>query len=249
MKKAKELEIPDFLKYKYNRMGDGWHNHKIELPRDKIFYTVVTIMRANPPHVNHTAMLRELCNKSVNVKINLGSSNQFNEKNPFRIEERQEMIDLALKNYYDNYEILRLPDFGDDEEWFNYLYKINDSFSEILSNNQGDLEIYERYQHEIGQDGKKYKKYDILFPTDIISQDEMDYATGVWQNGLFVQTKKPLYVSGTFVRAAIVNDWDWENFVDEEVADYLKRSDLVARVKKTCKNLEGITLEELEEGR
>lgn len=238
-----ELEIPDFLKHKYRHISEGWQDDKLELPNDKIFNKVVAIMRANPPHVNHTLMLRELCRKAVGVKINLGSSNRFNKKNPFKIEEREKMMKLSLADH-DNYDILRLPDFDDDDAWFNYLYKTNKPFSEILSNNPYDLKIYQRFQ-----ENPDYNKFDTLYPTDILPQEDMIYATGIWKNGVFAQTKKPLYVSGTFTRAAIVNDWDWESFVDEKVANYIKKNNLVKRIKEYCSNLEGITLDELEEGR
>lgn len=244
IKKQEELEIPDFLKYKYRHIRDGWQDDKIELPDDKIFNKVVAIMRANPPHINHTLMLKELCKKAVNVKINLGSSNKFNEKNPFKIEEREEMMDLSLNGEYDNYEILRIPDFGDDDEWFKYLYKINKPFSEILSNNQYDLKIYKRFQKNPG-----YDNFDIIHPTDILSQEDMVYTTGIWKDGMFVQARKPMYVSGTFTRAAIVNDWNWEKFIDEKVVKYIKKNGLVARIKNFCSDLEGITLQDLEEDR
>ena len=81
-----KLDIPGFLKYKYAHKGEVSDDYQRVLPDDKIFGEVVTIMRANPPHINHTNMLRELCRKSVFVRVNLGSSNKFNEKNPFKIE-------------------------------------------------------------------------------------------------------------------------------------------------------------------
>ena len=90
---AREIrEIPELVRYKYRHIGTQWTDDQIELPSNKIFYTVVAIMRANPPHINHTLMLRELCDQAVNVKLNLGSANKFDKKNPFRIEEREEMM-------------------------------------------------------------------------------------------------------------------------------------------------------------
>ncbi|VVB78003.1 Nicotinamide-nucleotide adenylyltransferase [uncultured archaeon] len=145
-----KLDIPEFLQYKYAHAGEAVDDYQRILPDDKIFGEVVTIMRANPPHINHTNMLRELCKKSVFVKVNLGSSNKFNEKNPFKIEERQDMIELALKGHCKNYEIKPLPDFGDDNAWFNHLWKINHPFTEVISNNQYDLNIYRKNQFEGG---------------------------------------------------------------------------------------------------
>ncbi|MBI5148956.1 hypothetical protein HZA33_04725 [Candidatus Pacearchaeota archaeon] len=242
----KTIEIPEFLKDKYKH--GGWQDGKIALPNDKIFLIAVTIMRANPPHINHTAMLRELCRKAMYVRINIGSSNKFDRKNPFKAEEREEMLDLALKDEFNNYELVFLPDFDDDERWFQYLVKHNKNFTEILSNNDYDLKIYQAHQFKT-ENGNKHRLYDILHPVDIIDQDKMEYVDGVWQDGLFVQTNKPLYVSGTFVRAAIVNNWGWQNFVDEPVAEYIKQNNLVERIKKYCPELKRMALEEFETGR
>lgn len=239
----KYIEIPDFLKHKYRHARDGWQDNKIELLDDKIFNQVVAIMRANPLHINHTLMLRRLCDQAVYAKINLGSSNKFNEKNPFKVEEREDMVKIALRDY-DNFEVLRLPDFGEDDEWFNCLYKNNKPFSEILSNNDYDLKIYKRYQED-----PAYNRFDILYPTDILPQEDMEYAVGIWDKGRFIQARKPMYTSGTFVRAAIVNDWNWKDFLDEKVADYIKKNGLDNRLKEMCKGLDGITLAKLEEDR
>ncbi len=213
---------------------------EIELPKDKIFHTIVTVMRANPPHLNHTLMLKELCDKAVEVKLNLGSSNIFNERNPFKIEEREEMINIALDGYK-NIHIYRLPDFGDADKWYQYLYKINEPFTDILSGNPYDIQIYKRHQEK--------DDFDIIHPKNIVDKDNVIYTDGIWKNRLFLKAKKPLYVSGTFVRSAIVNNWEWENFVEEKVTDYIKKNDLIKRVKKCCSGLEGITLQKLGEDR
>jgi len=245
MAKKTTLEIPDFLKDKYRHIGTGepWGDHKIELPNDKIFDNVVAIMRANPLHMNHTLMLRRLCDQAVYAKINLGSSNKFNEKNPFKIEEREQMVKIALRDY-DNFDVLGLPDFGQDDEWFQCLYKNNKPFSEVLSNNQSDLKIYERYQEAPG-----YDRFDIIYPTDILPQEDMLYVDGIWDKGKFIQARKPMYTSGTFVRATIVNNWNWQDFLDKKVAEYIKKNGLDTRLKQMCKGLEGITLAKLEEDR
>lgn len=243
------VDIPQTLRDKYRHYGEKWSDKKIELPDDKMFYEVVAIMRGNPPHANHTAMLRELCSRSVKLKLNLGSSNKFDKKNPFKIEEREEMMALALGEY-NNYELLRLPDVGNDEQWFKNLWKVNKSFTEIMSNNQSDLNIYRKYQFEKDDHGIKTKKYDILSPTDVLDSSKMIYVKGILQYGaIFKATKKPMYVSGTFVRAAMVNDWNWEDFVDQPVAEYIRKNNLVERVKEFCPELDGITLEKLDDGR
>jgi nicotinamide mononucleotide adenylyltransferase len=193
-------------------------------------------------------MLRELCDKSLHVNVNLGSSNKFDKKNPFKIEEREAMINLALCDY-DNYELRRLPDFDSDDPWVEHLFKINRPFSEIISNNQYDLNIYRRFQFKDGIKSKDTIEYEIISPTDIVPQDKMLYTEKVKIGGTYVKTRKPMYVSGTFVRSAMVNDWNWEDFVDKKIAKYINENDLVSRIKEYCENLKGITLEKLEEDR
>jgi nicotinamide mononucleotide adenylyltransferase len=246
---AKKIEIPRFLEYKYAHPGEAVDSYQKILPYDKCFGSVVTIMRANPPHINHTNMLRALCEKSQFVKVNLGSSNKFNEKNPFKIEEREAMIELALRGHHRNCEIKPLPDFGEDEQWFNHLWKINDPFTEIISNNNYDLGIYKRYQFIGDVKSKETIRYEILQPGDVFPKEEMLYVERVRINGRNVSTRKPMYVSGTFVRAAMVNDWNWEDFMDERISDYIVRNGLVDRIKKLLPKLKGIPLEQLEEDR
>jgi nicotinamide mononucleotide adenylyltransferase len=246
---TKKIEIPNFLKYKYAHAGEEVDSYQKILPDDKIFGEVVTIMRANPPHINHTNMLRTLCEKSLFVRVNLGSSNKFNEKNPFKIEERENMIELALKGNYNNYEIKSLPDLPDDKQWFDYLWGINNPFSEIISNNNYDLGIYRRFQFEGGVKSRDTIRYEILQPEEVFPKEEMLYVEGVRMDGKYVSTRKPMYVSGTFVRAAMVNNWNWDNFLDKKIADYIKNNNLVDRVKQLLPNLKGIPLEQLEEDR
>lgn len=246
---VKKLEIPEFLQYKYAHAGEVVDSYQKVLPNDKVFGEVVTIMRANPPHINHTNMLRTLCEKSVFVRVNLGSSNKFNEKNPFKIEEREAMIELALKGHHRNYEIKPLPDFPDDEQWFDHLWEINNPFSEIISNNNYDLGVYKRFQFEGGVKSKDTIRYEILQPEEVFPKEKMLYVEKVKINGRCAPTRKPMYVSGTFVRAAMVNDWNWEDFLDKKIADYIKRNNLVDRIEQLLPKLKGIPLEQLEENR
>jgi len=246
---TKRIEIPRFIQYKYAHSGEEVNDSQRILPDNKAFGEVVTIMRANPPHINHTNMLRALCDKSVFVKVNLGSSNKFNERNPFKIEEREAMIELALKGHCKNYEIKPLPDFGEDEDWFNHLWKINTPFSEIISNNSYDLRVYREHQFEGNVKSRETIRYEVLRPEEAVSKEGMLYVDKVRIDGEYIKTRKPMYVSGTFVRAAMVNDWNWEDFLDKKIAEYIKKNDLTERLKQLLPNLKGISLEKLEEDR
>ena len=102
------------------------------------------------------------------------------------------MMNLALNSEFDNYGLVRLPDVNSDDVWYNNLVKLNKPFSEILSNNPYDLKIYEANIFRPGMEGQERgKKYDILFPEDILAKEDMLYIDGVVQNGSFIPTKQP----------------------------------------------------------
>jgi nicotinamide mononucleotide adenylyltransferase len=215
MKKYALLEVPQ-IEGKYVQFGDGWSDHKIKLPNGKQFYKVSTIMRAKPPHRNHIAMLEALCQKSQYLKINIGSSNKLDEKNPFSPEETEDMMRLGLKEY-SNYEIVPLPDYNDDDKWATHLFRINPDFTEFVCNNDWVLGILKKRMYD--EDG--HKKYDIIFPDQVLPKDEM-----IYQNGI--------YISATVVRKAIVDDGPWEKYLLPAIAGYIKENSLVDRVKKLC---------------
>lgn len=245
-----KLEIPEFLRYKYGHSGDGWGDRRMQLPDDKVFRRVVAIMRANPPHVNHTAMLKELCRKALEVRVNLGSSNRFNAKNPFRIEEREEMMRLALQDY-DNFELVRLPDFDNDEKWYAELRRLNKDFTEVLSNNPYDLKIYQAHQYPKGREGTEEERlFDVIQPADIIDPGRMLYVKSVLEDGaMLIKFRKPVYVSGTLVRAGMVKGWNWESFVDAPVAKYIKDHKLIARLEEMVPELRDMPIEKIDDGR
>ena len=216
MRKYKLIEIPQ-IKGKYATLGDGWSDKKIELPRGKQLYKAATIMRAKPPHRNHIAMLEALCQKSEYLTINIGSANKLDSKNPFHPEETEDMLRLGLKSY-DNFNIIPIPDFDDpvtgDDQWGDYLFEKNPKFTEFICNNDWVLGILQERQYILGE-----KQFDILFPDQILPQREMIYEDGV-------------YISATVVRTAMANGDKWERFLLPDIADYIKKNNLVRRVKK-----------------
>lgn len=214
MKKYPLLEVPQ-IEDKYAHSGDGWSDYKIQLPRGKQFYRVSTIMRAKPPHKNHIAMLEALCQKSEYLKINIGSSNKLDAKNPFYPEETEEMMRLGLTDYH-NYDIVPLPDYGDDNKWADHLFRINPDFTEFVCNNDWVLGILKNRQNRHGK-----KQFDIIFPDQVLPMEEMIYQDGI-------------YISATVVRETMVNDGPWEKYLLPAIADYIKENNLVDRVKKLC---------------
>jgi len=219
------IDIP-YIRDKYSKIGEGWIDNKIELHDGKQFYKVSTIMRAKPPHKNHIAMLEALCQKSEHLAINIGSANVLDHKNPFYPHETEEMLRLGLKGKYNNFSIIPIPDFYDkvkgdgsgDRKWTEYLFEKNPNFTEFISNNDWVTDLLKPRMY----DEKGNKKFDIIFPPQILPEKDMLYVNGI-------------YICATEVRKAMVNDGQWEKFLLPEIADYIKENNLVERVKKLCK--------------
>jgi nicotinamide-nucleotide adenylyltransferase len=74
------------------------------------------IARWRPVHLGHEAILRALCRSGEQVLIGIGSSNRYNVRNPFTLEETKRMLDLVLAEFK-NYEIIPVPDLDDGPRW------------------------------------------------------------------------------------------------------------------------------------
>ena len=70
------------------------------------------IGRWKPLHKAGAVMLETVCSMADQVLIGIGSINKYNARNPFTAEESKEMLDRFLKDRFDNYQILFIPDFG-----------------------------------------------------------------------------------------------------------------------------------------
>jgi hypothetical protein len=99
------------------------------------------------------------------------------------------------------------------------LFKENKGFTEFICNNDWVLGILKERQFKKGK-----KLFDILFPDQVLTRDDMVYDNGT-------------YISATVVRTTMVNDGPWERYVRPEVARYIKKNKLVERVKKLCVGL------------
>lgn len=74
------------------------------------------IARWRPLHLGHQAILRALCLSGGDVLIGIGSSNRYNARNPFKLEETHDMIKLVLSGF-NNYKIVPVPDLDDGPCW------------------------------------------------------------------------------------------------------------------------------------
>src|SRR5689334_15734937 len=77
---------------------------------------IAMIARWRPVHLGHASVLRALCRSGKHVLIGIGSSNRYNVRNPFTLEETQHMLNLVLDEFK-NYELIPVPDLDDGPRW------------------------------------------------------------------------------------------------------------------------------------
>jgi nicotinamide-nucleotide adenylyltransferase len=74
------------------------------------------VARWRPVHLGHAPVLRALCDRASRALIGIGSSNRYDLRNPFTLEETVDMIRLVLDGW-DNYALIPVPDLDDGPRW------------------------------------------------------------------------------------------------------------------------------------
>ena len=98
--------------------------------RDMTFNRVAMVARWKPVHLGQEAILHALCNGAGEVLIGVGSSNRYNVRNPFTLDETETMLRLTLADR-NNYQIIPVPDLDDGPRW---RLMVKDMF--------GDLDVF-----------------------------------------------------------------------------------------------------------
>ncbi len=83
---------------------------------NKKYTRIAMIARWKPVHLGHAAILRALCGNGEEALIGIGSSNRYNARNPFTLDETRDMIQLVLADF-SNYRIVPVPDLDDGPRW------------------------------------------------------------------------------------------------------------------------------------
>ena len=78
--------------------------------------TIGMIARWKPVHLGHAAVLRAIRSHAERALIGIGSSNRYNLRNPFTLEETKDMLQLVLAEQ-DAYELIPVPDLDDGPRW------------------------------------------------------------------------------------------------------------------------------------
>ncbi|MBR9691773.1 hypothetical protein GOV06_03215 [Candidatus Woesearchaeota archaeon] len=94
------------------------------------------IGRFKPLHKGGAALLESICEQAEHVTIGIGSCNEYNARNSFTAEETKDMIDAILAPKYDNYKIIYIPDFCDEEKWTDYIIEHYGTLDCFVSGNE-----------------------------------------------------------------------------------------------------------------
>jgi nicotinamide-nucleotide adenylyltransferase len=82
----------------------------------KSFNRIGMVARWKPVHLGHLPVLHALCEQAEHALIGIGSSNRYNARNPFTVDETTDMLNLVLASY-DNYTLIPVPDLDDGPRW------------------------------------------------------------------------------------------------------------------------------------
>jgi nicotinamide-nucleotide adenylyltransferase len=85
------------------------------MPADR-FDRIGIVARWRPVHRGHVPVLRALCDRASQALIGIGSSNRYDLRNPFTLEETMDMIRLVLAGRK-NYTLIPVPDLDDGPRW------------------------------------------------------------------------------------------------------------------------------------
>ncbi len=168
---------------------------------------VGVIGRFKPLHNGGALMLEAICENADQVVIGLGSSNKYNVRNPFTVEESAGMIQAHLSPRFSNYQLVPVPDFGhipefsDGKKWKEYVKEQFGFLDYFVSDNA--------YASELLKD-----TYKIIHPTALIPPEQH------------------LKIRATEVRLKMARYENWQALVPEAVANYLETNGLVDRFRK-----------------
>lgn len=168
---------------------------------------VGVIGRFKPLHNGGAVMLDAICENADHVMIGLGSSNKYNVRNPFTVEDSAGMVQAHLSPRFSNYQLVPVPDFGhipefsDGKKWKEYVKEQFGFLDYFVSGNA--------YASELLKD-----TYKIIHPTALIPPEQH------------------LKIRATEVRLKMARYEDWQALVPEAVANYLETNGLVYRFRK-----------------
>lgn len=168
---------------------------------------VGVIGRFKPLHNGAAALLESLCENAQQVIIGIGSSNKYNERNPFTARETADMINAFLGKRFENYKIIKVPDFAqvpgceDGQKWRKFVLEKFGDLDYFVSRNDFVRSLFK-------------ENYNLLYPGDVVPKE------------------KHVLLRATRVRYEMATYQNWQELVPRAVAEYLEKRGLADRFRK-----------------
>ena len=122
------------------------------------FQRIGMIARWRPVHRGHAPVLRALCKRTSAALIGIGSSNRYNFRNPFTLEETIGMIRQVLASL-DNYTLIPVPDLDDGPRWRKMVTDLFGSLDLFVTDNPYVSSLLS-------------KDYRVIKPVELVPEDE-----------------------------------------------------------------------------
>lgn len=165
------------------------------------------IGRFKPLHLGGAALLESVCEKASEVIIGIGSSNKYNERNPFTAKETEDMINSFLSGRFNNYKIIYVPDFAQIPG-----YENGQKWKSFVLDSFGKLDYFVSGNDFVGR--LLEKDYSIIHPADVVPKE------------------KHVKLRATRVRYEMATQADWKSLVPQSVADYIEKNKLDERFRR-----------------
>lgn len=116
------------------------------------------VARWRPVHLGHAPVLRALCDCAGQALIGVGSSNRYDYRNPFTLEETLDMLKLVLAGRT-NYDLIAVPDLDDGPRW-----------REMVVGLFGRLDVFVSANPYVAS--LLAEDYDVIRPVELVPKDE-----------------------------------------------------------------------------
>lgn len=122
------------------------------------FESIGMVARWRPVHRGHLPVLRALCERASQALIGIGSSNRFDLRNPFTLDETSAMIRLVLSDYA-NYTLIPVPDLDDGPRWQSVVMDLFGSLDLFVTDNPYVASLM-------------IEDYRVIRPVELVPEDE-----------------------------------------------------------------------------
>ena len=156
--------------------------------------TALFLGRFQPFHNGHLYVIKEALKEVDKIIIGVAYNEDADKnENPFSVEERIEMIDLALPaNEISNYTIFPVPDHDDDSKWVEQLETL-------------------------------VPKFDVVYMSDKNTFGEKWVERCLKEKYTIRRIKSITGIDGTIIREKIRNKEEWKSLVPRQVAVYITK--------------------------